>query len=605
MSCEVPPEPNGFLHIGHSKAIAINFGFAKYHGGECYLRLDDTNPEEEEKVFEESIIETVRWLGFRPKAVTYSSDNFQRLYDLAEDLIQKDKAYVCSCTSKALLRTHRMDHVLNVRIEAEINDQRGGTDPKKKKPRYACPHRDRPNDESLAEFRAMRDGKYKPNEVSLRMKQDLENGNPQMWDLIGYRIPRRSDAASEDVEEVKQKTSHPTEKVDGAVQYAKPHYRTGDKWKVYPSYDFCHSLCDSFEGITHSLCTVEFELSRVSYEWLNDQLVDFKPMQREYGRLNVTGTVLSKRKIKKLIMKGLVRGYDDPRLYTLMALRRRGVPPGAILAFVNELGVTKSTSNIQTKRLESSVRKYLESTVPRLMLVTEPLKVIIDDLPDDFVEMVDSPFAKDPAVGTHSIPFTKHIYIERSDFREVDSKDYFRLAPGKTVGLMKAPYPITGTTIDKDPETGAITAVHAKYEKPEEGTPPKKPKGWIHWVGSSPEHGSLIKAEVRVINPLFKSENPAALDDFTTDVNPDSEVSYPAAVVEIGFHEIKKRAPWPAEAGEKTEAKESSEQTVAAGPETIRFQGMRMGYYCVDKDSTDEKLVLNRIVSLKEDSGKD
>ena len=458
-------------------------------------------------------------------------------------------------------------------------------------------------DESLAEFRAMRDGKYRPNQASLRMKQDLENGNPQMWDLIAYRIPKRSDAAAEDSEELRGEEPNAKESTDSGLQYAKPHYRTGDKWKVYPSYDFCHCLCDSFEGITHSLCTVEFELSRVSYEWLNDQLVDFKPMQREYGRLNVTGTVLSKRKIKKLITKGLVRGYDDARLFTLMALRRRGVPPGAILAFVNELGVTKSTTNIQTKRLESTVRKYLETTVPRLMLVTEPLLVIIDDLADDFVEMVDSPFAKDPAVGTHSIPFTKRIYIERSDFREVDSKDYFRLAPGKTVGLMKAPYPITGTSFEKDEKTGVVTAVHAKYEKPEEGAAPKKPKGWIHWVGISPEYGSPIKVDVRVINPLFKSENPAALDDFTTDVNPDSEVLYPNAMVEVGFQEIKRRAPWPAEAGEKTATAEAPE--VKIGPETIRFQGMRMGYYCVDKESTDEKLVFNRIVSLKEDSGKD
>ena len=455
----------------------------------------------------------------------------------------------------------------------------------------------------------MRDGKYRPNQAALRMKQNLENGNPQMWDLIAYRIPRKVETASE---------SH---QVDGDnattggildVQYAKPHYRTGDTWKVYPSYDFCHCLCDSFEGVTHSLCTVEFELSRVSYEWLNNQLVDFKPMQREYGRLNVTGTVLSKRKIKKLITEGIVRGYNDPRLYTLMALRRRGVPPGAILAFVNELGVTKATTNIQTKRLESTVRKYLESTVPRLMLVLDPLKVIIDDLPDDFVEMVDSPFAKDPAVGTHGIPFTKEVYIERSDFRETDSPDYFRLAPGKTVGLMKAPYPITATTVDKDPDSGLVTTVHAKHEKPADDCAAKKPKSWIHWVGVSPTHHSPIQAEVRIINPLFKSDNPAALDDFTADINPDSEVSYPNALLEVGVAEIKRRAPWPAEAGEKAAAEESTVHSVTdgspaitLGPETVRFQGMRMGYFCIDKDSTDERLVLNRIVSLKEDAGKD
>ena len=457
----------------------------------------------------------------------------------------------------------------------------------------------------------MRDGTYRPNQAALRMKQDLEDGNPQMWDLIAYRIPKRSDTADDD-----PATDDKAEDRDAkhSIRYAKPHYRTGDKWKAYPSYDFCHCLCDSFEGITHSLCTVEFELSRVSYEWLNNQLVEFKPMQREYGRLNVTGTVLSKRKIKKLITNGIVSDYDDPRLYTLPALRRRGVPPGAILAFVNELGVTKANTNIQTKRFESSVRKYLETTVPRLMLVLDPIKVIIDNVPDDFLELVDSPFAKDPAVGSHSMPFTKVVYIERSDFREVDSKDYRRLAPGKTVGLMKAPFPITATTVDKDISTGEITAVHATYEKPANGEPPMKPMGWIHWVGESSEHKSPISTRVRIINSLFKSENPAALDDFTADINPESEVFYPNALIEVGLEEIKRRAPWPAEAGEKASAdKASSDESgeeasggdaTTSPPETVRFQGMRMGYFCVDKESKDDALVLNQIVSLKEDPGK-
>ena len=495
--------------------------------------------------------------------------------------------------------------------EDEINDQRGGSDPKKKKPRYACPHRERSIDESLSDFAAMRSGEYRPNQAALRMKQDLENGNPQMWDLIAYRIPKR---AKPDIDEPAVEGTVSNSDATGNSPYAKPHYRTGDKWKVYPSYDFCHCLCDSFEGITHSLCTVEFELSRVSYEWLNDQLVEFKPMQREYGRLNVTGTVLSKRKIKKLITKGIVSGYDDPRLYTLPALRRRGVPPGAILSFVNELGVTKATTNIQTKRFESSVRKYLETTVPRLMLVLDPIKVIIDDLPDDFVELVESPFAKDPAIGSHNIPFTKIVYIERSDFREVDSDDYFRLAPGKTVGLMKAPCPITATTIDKDPSTGDIIAVHATYEKPMEGEALKKPKGWIHWVGDGPGQNRPISARVRIINPLFKSENPATLDDFTSDISPDSEAFYPNALVETGFEEIRRRAPWPAEAGEKASTDEVSSdgsveqsadrEALPPRPETVRFQGMRMGYFCIDKDSTDDKLVLNQVVTLKEDSGK-
>ena len=311
------------------------------------------------------------------------------------------------------------------------------------------------------------------------------------------------------------------------------------------------------------------------------------------------------------------------------ALRRRGVPPGAILSFVNELGVTKAVTNIEVKRFETSVRRYLEVTVPRLMLVLDPVKVVIDNLLDDHMEMVELPFSKDPAMGVHTIPFTKNVYIERSDFREVDSPDYFRLAPGKTVGLMKAPFPITATSFETDPSTGDVTLIYATYEKPADGSAPKKPKSFIHWVASSSEHHSPIKAEVRIINPLFKSDNPSAHPEgFLRDINPDSEQIFPSAVIETGFEEIRKRAPWPAEAGEKAVAEESkmneehakSDVSMipdvdkagardylkkAAGPETVRFQGMRMGYFCVDKESGDGRLVLNRIVSLKEDTGKD
>ncbi|KAL8949760.1 MAG: hypothetical protein Q9222_004159 [Ikaeria aurantiellina] len=547
-----PPEPNGYLHIGHSKAIAINFGFAEYHGGECYLRFDDTNPRGEEAHYFTAIEEMVRWLGFEPKRVTYSSDNFDRLYILAEALIQKDRAYVCHCT------------------KTEIMAQRGGGEGEGK-PRFACLHRDRPTAESLAEFRAMRDGKYESGEAALRMKQDLDSGNPQMWDLFAYRIPDKE---------------HRT------------HHRTGDKWRIYPTYDFTHCLCDSFEGITHSLCTTEFELSRESYEWLCDELGVYKPMQREYGRLNVSGTVLSKRKIIELVNGEYVRAWDDPRLYTLIALRRRGIPPGAILSFVNELGVTKAVSNIELKRFETSIRRYLELTVPRLMLVLEPLLIIIDDLEDDHLEM------------SHAIPFTKKVYIERSDFREVDSDDYFRLAPGKTVGLLKVPFPITATSFEKDPNTGEVVVVHAKYEKPVEGSAPKKPKSFIHWVASSPAHQSPIKATVRAFNPLFKSDNPAAHPDgFLADINPDSEQIFPNALIETGLEEIRRRAPWPAEAGEKMDMETSQESGAKPAiaeprPETVRFQGMRVAYFCVDRETTKDDLILNRIVSLKEDTGK-
>ena len=317
-----------------------------------------------------------------------------------------------------------------------------------------------------------------------------------------------------------------------------------------------------------------------------------------YGRLRVTGTVLSKRKIAKLVDDKVVRGWDDPRLFTLVALRRRGVPPGAILSFVNELGVSTALTNIQIVRFEQSVRRYLEQTVPRLMLVLDPITVVLDDLPDDYLEEIELPFGKDPAIGSHIVPFTKKIFIDRSDFREVDSKDYFRLAPGKSVGLMKVPFPIKATSFEKD-DRGLVTVVHATYERPAEGTVLKKPKTYIQWVASSETHKSPLKAEVRTFNPLFKSEDPdAAEGGFINDVNPNSEEIYPNAVIEVGFHEIRERAPWPAEEGEAKVAGK------AAGCETVRFQGLRVAYFTVDKDSSEQHIVLNRIVSLKEDSGK-
>ncbi|EEA19832.1 glutaminyl-tRNA synthetase, putative [Talaromyces marneffei ATCC 18224] len=535
-----PPEPNGFLHLGHAKAIAINFGFARYHGG-VTVRIpfvfDDTNPEAEEEIYFTSIIDVVEWLGFKPHAITYSSDNFQRLYDLAEKLIEIEKAYVCHCN------------------EAEIKLQRGGE--KGTSPRYRCAHAEQDVQTNLQKFRDMRDGKYQPQAAFLRMKQDITSGNPQNWDLAAYRV------------------------------LSKPHHRTGDKWVIYPTYDFTHCIVDSIEGITHSLCTTEFQQSRESYEWLNKTLSLYEPMQREYGRLNVTGTIMSKRGLKKLIDGKHVRGWDDPRLYTLIALRRRGVPPGAILSFINELGVTTSNSLIQLKRFEQSVRNYLERTVPRLMMVLEPLRVVIEDA--DSLESSERdltiPFSpKIPAFGTHPLRLTSTVYIDRSDFREVDSKDYFRLAPGKTVGLLQMPYPITATTFSKDAD-GNVTEVRAVFQK--EG---KKPKTYIQWV---PE-GSR-KAEVRVHTALFKSEDPASVEGgFLNDISPNSETIYPDALLEPGFEEIRRRAPWPATEGEKEKA----------GPESVRFQGMRIAYFAMDSDSTDDKVVLNRIVSLKEDVGK-
>ena len=308
--------------------------------------------------------------------------------------------------------------------------------------------------------------------------------------------------------------------------------------------------------------------------------------------------MLSKRKIAKLVDDGIVRGWDDPRLFTLVALRRRGVPPGAILSFINELGVSTALTNIQIVRFEQSVRRYLEQTVPRLMLILDPITVFIDNLSDDHVEEIELPFGKDPAMGVHHVPFTKTVYIDRSDFREVDSKDYFRLAPGKSVGLMKVPFPITATSFEKDENTGLVTIVHATYEKPVvEGTPFKKPKTYIQWVAVSPTHSSPVEAEVRVFHPLFRSEDPDAVPGgFITDINPDSEEIFTHAVIETGFHEVRRRAPWPAEEGEK--------KVEVAGVESVRFQGLRVAYFAVDGDSKGDRVVLNRIVGLKEDSGK-
>lgn len=527
-----PPEPNGYLHIGHAKAISVNFGFAKYHGGKCYLRFDDTNPEAEEEKYFTAIKEMIEWLGFKPYAITYSSDNFDKLYEKAEELIKCEKAYVCHCG------------------DAEIKAQRGG---EARGPRFRCAHADQSVEHNLAEFRAMRDGKYKPREAFLRMRQDIEDGNPQMWDLAAYRV------------------------LDAK------HHRTGDKWKIYPTYDFTHCLCDSFEHITHSLCTTEFIQSRVSYEWLNKSLGVYEPMQREYGRLSITGTVLSKRKIMKLVAEKYVRGWDDPRLYTLIGIKRRGVPPGAILEFVSELGVTTAPTNIQLARFDQTVRRYLERTVPRLMLVLDPIPVIIEDAEEMELELPFSP--KIPEMGSHKVKFTKTVYIDRTDFREVDSPEYFRLAPGKSVGLLQVPHPVKAISFTKNGDK--VTEIKAVYDKSG-----KKPKTYIHWVAEGSRN-----VEVRIYNALFKSEKPDdAEGGFVNDINPNSEEIWPHAIIESGFDEVKRRAPWPEAAGESELGK--------GGLESVRFQAMRVAYMAMDSDSTGDKVVLNRIVSLKEDAGK-
>ncbi|KAI9605726.1 hypothetical protein H4Q26_004091 [Puccinia striiformis f. sp. tritici PST-130] len=480
-----PPEPNGFLHIGR-KNFPINShntafeNLAKPTDFNALLLSDVTIPSHfflnqiltdskaiainfaEEQIYIDSIVDIIRWLGFEPAEITYSSDYFGKLYELAEQLILIDKAYVCFCTG------------------AEIKANRGGEE---RGPRKACVHRTLPVETSLAEFRKMRDGHYQPNQIILRMKQDLEDGNPQMWDLVAYRILNAS------------------------------HHRTQDQWKIYPTYDFTHCLVDSFENISHSLCTTEFIQSRVSYEWLCHALNVYTPRQTEYGRLNLEGTVMSKRKIMKLVNEGHVEGWDDPRLYTLIALRRR-------------------VSNIAIHRFEQTVRQHLELTTPRLMMVLKPIKVTIENLPGDHLEFIDRPVhPKVPEMGSVRVPFTNVIYIEREDFSLVDSEDFFRLTPTRPVGLFQ---PVTKAN---------------------------KPKAYIHWIAHSESLHSPVKVhETRIYKTLFKSTNPASLDDFLTDVDSNS--------LEI--------------------VHESSSKTLdlsTVGLENVRFQGMRTAYFTLDKAS--------------------
>ncbi|OCF36927.1 glutamine-tRNA ligase [Kwoniella heveanensis BCC8398] len=584
-----PPEPNGYLHIGHVKAIMIDFGYAKFHGGRTYLRYDDTNPEAEEGRYFQSILETVRWLGFEPWKITYSSDNFDKLYELAVELTRRGKAYVCTCDAEKMKEDRGM----------------GKGHP------VACEHRDRPIEESLREFERMKNGEYKEQGACLRMKMNLESGNPYMWDMVAYRVKLA------------------------------PHHRTADKWKIYPTYDFTHCLCDSIENISHSLCTTEFIPARESYEWLCDALEVYKARQYEFARLNLQGTFLSKRKIARLVRNGLVKDWDDPRLYTIIALRRRGIPPGALLSFVAELGVTTSESVTEIQKFESVIRKYLEESAPRLMMVLNPVKLVIENVSDDYRVPVQVPLhPKVPAMGTVETSFTKEVYIDADDFREVDSPDYFRLAPGKSVGLFKAPFPVTCTSFSTDPATGKVTEIRCRLE--DSGTA-KKAKAYIQWV-NAPEAVKID--EVRYFKPLFKSDPPPP--DFESDVNPDSLEVYKNAVIEPAFYELAKKAISDArkESEERTikakaaAAAPSSEHSPAAGSEaakhgedepvataeqlvgmeSIRFQGMRLAYFTVDRESKlacldepadkkagpreGDKIVLNRIVSLKEDVGK-
>ncbi|KAJ3400506.1 hypothetical protein HDV05_001065 [Chytridiales sp. JEL 0842] len=470
----------------------------------------------------------LQWLGFKPYQITYSSDHFQKLYELAVDLIKRDKAYVCHCTGE------------------QIHADRGGD---AKGPRKECVHRNRPISESLKEFQRMKDGEYAEGEAILRMKMDMSNPNPQFWDLVAYRVMYQS------------------------------HFRTGDKWCIYPTYDYTHCLCDSFEDITHSLCTTEFTLSRESYYWLVDALEIYKPVQWEYGRLNLTYAVLSKRKLLKLVKEGYVEGWDDPRLYTLMALRRRGFTPEAINAFVRELGVTTANTVIPAERLENYVRDHLNDVAPRLMAILEPLKVTIINLPEDhheYITVANKP--RDDSMGTHKVPFTRTVYIDACDFREVDDPNFYRLAPGKTVGLLNVPYPITAKEVVKN-AAGQVIEIKAFYEK---GTSAKA-KTYIQYVADSPKDKSPVSIEVRNYSNLFLHPNPMDKKEvpggWLSDINPKSLEVIKTAYAEVGIKTAKVND---------------------------KFQFVRLGYYTVDQssDPASGKFVMNRTVSLKEDAGK-
>ncbi|OVA09450.1 Glutamyl/glutaminyl-tRNA synthetase [Macleaya cordata] len=468
-----PPEPNGYLHIGHAKAMFINFGLAKERDGCCYLRYDDTNPEAEKKEYIDHIEEIVRWMGWEPFKITYTSDYFQELYDLAVELIRRGHAYV----------DHQDSDEIKLYRENKMNS----------------PWRDRPISESLKLFDDMRRGMIEEGKATLRMKQDMQSDNYNMYDLIAYRIKFT------------------------------PHPHAGDKWCIYPSYDYAHCIVDSLENITHSLCTLEFETRRASYYWLLDALDRYQPYVWEYSRLNVTNTVMSKRKLNRLVTEKWVDGWDDPRLMTLAGLRRRGVSANAINAFVRGIGITRSdNSMIRLDRLEYHIREDLNKTAARTMVVLHPLKVVITNLDGKSIMDLDAkkwPDAQtDDASAFYKVPFTNVVYIERSDFRTKDSKDYYGLAPGKSV-LLRYAFPIKCTEIIYGGDSETILEIRAEYD-PSKKT---KPKGVLHWVAQPSPGVNPVKVEVRLFDKLFLSENPAELENFLEDLNPRSKEVIPEA----------------------------------------------------------------------------
>ena len=517
-----PPEPNGYLHIGHAKALEIDFGMAEQYGGLCNLRMDDTNPTKEDEEYVEAIKEDIKWLGHDwDDRFFYASSYFDKMYEYAVELIKKGLAYVCQLTPE------------------EMKEHRGDlTHP------ATSPYRDRPIEESLDLFERMKNGEFEDGAMTLRAKIDLASGNFNMRDPAIYRINHMR------------------------------HHNTGDKWCIYPMYDFAHPIEDALEGITHSLCSLEFEAHRPLYDWVIENVsVPSKPRQIEFARLGITHTVLSKRKLRNMVETGLVDGWDDPRMPTLCGLRRRGYTPASIHNFHSRNGISKVNAVVDYAFLEYCLREDLNATAKRVMGVVNPVKLIIDNYPDGQTEtftVENNP--ERPEDGTREVSFSKELWIEADDFMEVPEKKYFRLFPGNEVRL-KSAYVIKCTGCDKD-ENGKVTAVHAEYEESSRGGNPadgRRIKATIHWVDTK----TALDATVRLYDRLFTVEAPDLADcNYLDFINPDS-----LKVVE----------------GAKVEA------SLADAKPADRFQFLRLGYFCMDtKDSKPGKLVFNRSVSLKD-----
>ncbi len=517
-----PPEPNGYLHIGHAKSICLNFGIAEEYKGACNLRYDDTNPEKEEEEYVRSIEDDVRWIGFAPANILWASDYFDQMYEWAVQLIKAGKAYVDDQSADQIRQTRGT-------LTAAGKDS---------------PFRNRSPQETLDLFERMRKGEFPDGSKVLRARIDMASPNINLRDPVMYRILHE------------------------------PHHNTGDKWCIYPMYDWAHGLEDSIERITHSICTLEFENHRPLYDWFLKELGIYHPQQIEFARLNLTYTILSKRKLLELVKSGIVKGWDDPRMPTISGFRRRGYTPESIRAFCKHIGVNKFNSTVDVQLLESFLREDLNKRAPRVMAVLRPLKVVITNYPQGETEQLDAVNnPEDASAGTRKVPFSREIFIEQEDFRETPPPKYFRLAPGQEVRLRYA-YFVRCANVVKD-SAGNVTEVHCTYDPATRGgdSPDgRKVKGTIHWVSA----GQAVEAEVRLYDHLFSKPNPDDVpegQDWKVNLNPKSLEVIASAKVEPSLRDA------------------------AAG---TRLQFERQGYFAVDKDSRPGRLVFNRAVSLKD-----